>query len=100
MNGTGCVCFLCIIIIIRVDIRTYSVSEERKQTCDSNFVTKYADPYVTVCLLLRPDFLHYVENFRGTCSPDADEVIVKCVGFLCALSAKVCKPMCCPYLVS
>ena len=72
----------------------------KKLQCDSNFITIYDDPYVTVCLLLRPDFLHYVENFRGTCSPDSDEVTVKCVGFLCALSAKVCKPMCCPYLVS
>jgi hypothetical protein len=57
------------------------VSEERKQTRDSNFITKYEDPYVIVCLLLRTDFLHYVEKFRGTCSPDTDEVIVKCVGF-------------------
>jgi hypothetical protein len=56
MNGTDCVYFPCIIIIICVDPRTYSVSEERKQTRDSNFITKYDDPYVTVCLLLRPVF--------------------------------------------
>jgi len=90
MNGTEWVCFPCIIITICVDIRTCTVSEHYKMLWsirDSLFV-------------VAPCFLLYVENFRGTCSPDRDEVIVKCVGVLCALSAKVCKPMCCPYLVS
>jgi hypothetical protein len=81
MNGTELVCFPCMIIIICVDIRKYSVSEKRKQTCGSNFITKYVDLYVKVSLLLRPEFLLYVENIRGTCSPVTDEVIVKCVGF-------------------
>jgi hypothetical protein len=83
-----------------VDIGTYSVSEEQKQTFDSNFITKYDDPYLRFCLLLRPVFLRDVENFSATCSPDTDDVIVNFVGFLCVLSAKVCKPMCCPHLVS
>jgi hypothetical protein len=76
------------------------VSEERKQARGSNFVVTYYYPYVTLCSLLRPEFLLYVENFRGTRSPDTVEVLVKCVEFLCVLSAKVCKPMCSQYLVS
>jgi hypothetical protein len=76
MNVTELLCFPRAIVIIFVNITPCSVSEDQKQVCGSNIVTKYDNTYTTLSLFLRSMFLLYVEIFHGTCSPVTDEVIV------------------------